>query len=1085
MSNRSDAQKSDKIEQVARIAKEKLSGDRAKSFEAFARDFYEFVPPGDIVDETADYLYGAAFSCWQTAANRKPKTANVKVFNPTHDNDGWTSTHTIVEIVNDDMPFLVNSVRAEINRRGLTVHLVIHPLFLTKREESGALIEYAGLFDGKTVPSGMTCESIMHVQISEQNSPETLKDIEDTLKAVLVDCRAAVEDFSAMRETVDGVVKELEKSPPPLPEREIAEAKELLAWMRQDRFTFLGYREYLFEGKGDNTVLTVNEKSGQGVLRDAEYRVFDGLRDFKTLADEVRAFLTEPQLLLITKANRRSSVHRNVHMDAIFVKKFDDKGNVIAQHLFCGLFTSDAYSMNASSIPVLRPKVERVIERAGLPAGSHDARALGHILEQHPRDELFQTSEDELLDIATGILHLQERQRTSLFVRRDPFGRFISCLVYVPRDRLNTQLRETFMEVLEENLGGECTASYAHLGEQTLARLHYIIKTERGKKYEFEVEDIERKLVEAGRSWADRLQESLIQTHGEERGLKLQHRYREAFRAGYRENYTTTEAAQDIVEIESILDGADMSIKMYRHPEAEAAEINIKLIVADAPIPLSDVLPILEDMGLKGLGERASKIKLDDPKRRLFMHDFSCRMMDGSAIDLPAVRANLEEAFQKIWQGEMEGDGFNSLIIQAGLSWRQIVVLRAYAKYLKQARIPFSQDYMSETLAKYPAIARHLVDMFMARFDVNAEPGKAAKAAEELRDIVYAALDDVTNLDEDRIIRRYVNVIESTLRTNFHQPAADGGNKPYVSFKIDSGMIEDLPKPRPWREIFVYSPRVEAVHLRGGPVARGGLRWSDRREDFRTEILGLVKAQMVKNAVIVPVGSKGGFVLKRPPAAGDREPLSWKKALRATRPSSPGLLDITDNIKVQRQDRAAARTPCCGIDDDDPYLVVAADKGTATFSDIANGVSDRLRPLARRCLRVGRLGQGYDHKKMGITAQAAVGNRSSATSARWVPNIQSEDFTVVGVGDMAGDVFGNGMLLSKHIKLVGAFNHMHIFIDPDPDPAAKSWVEERKRLFDTAGHHLGRLRYQADLQGRRRSIPESSAKSLKVSFLRR
>ncbi len=1071
MTARGERAKAKLIEKVVERAHERLEPARAALAEPFIQQFFAHVPPDDILNEQPDNLYGAAMTLWALGKSREvnisDRSAKVRVYNPRPEEQGWRSSHTIAEIINDDMPFLVDSVTSALSDLGVEVYLVIHPILRVKRKANGKVAEF---LDPETAGDDVPRESFMHVQISEQPA-EAHKDIRRRLETVLSDVRAAVEDWREMRAYLRETLETLRSSPPPLPAEEIEEGVAFLEWMDDDHFTFLGSRQYSFTGTGSDAVAQIPAGSGLGVLRDEQVSVFDGLRNLGALPAEVRDFVTQPVLIRCTKSNRRSTVHRPVHMDTVAIKCFDDKGQAIGERLFVGLFTSVAYSRSPREIPLLRQKIDRAAELADFAPNSHDGKALMHILETFPRDELFQIPAGELLEVAMGILHLQERQRIALFVRRDPFERFVSCLVFVPRDRYDTALRRRFQSILAEAYGGEVTAFYTHLTDEALARIHVIVKTKRGAIPEVDHATLEGSLVEAGRSWSDRLQKALIEDRGEERGLRLLHRYAQAFPPNYLSRFSEQAAVFDIARIEQALSRNDLAMNLYRPIEAEDDEVRFKVYVIGAPVPLSDILPMLENMGLKVISEIPYDVRPAGTEKPVWMHDFVMRTQGGATIDVTAVKDAFHEAFSAVWHGELENDGFNKLVLHVGLRAREVLVLRAYCKYLRQAAIPFSQAYMEATLWQNPEIARNLVDLFLARF---AGGGDGAKAGEPEAIIagIQAALEDVSNLDDDRIIRRFLNCIESTLRTNFAQKAKDGGPKPYLSLKFDSQKLEELPAPRPFREIFVYSPRVEGVHLRFGMVARGGLRWSDRREDFRTEILGLVKAQQVKNAVIVPVGSKGGFVLKQQPAPEAGREAFLEEGITCYKMFISGLLDITDNLA---SGNLVPPGDVVRRDGDDPYLVVAADKGTATFSDIANSVSADYGFWLDDAFASGG-SAGYDHKKMAITARGAwecVKHHFRELGK----NIQEQDFTVVGVGDMSGDVFGNGMLLSQHIALVGAFNHMHIFVDPDPDPET-SW-QERKRLFDLPRSAWSD--YNAKLISKGGGIFERKAKSIPVS----
>jgi glutamate dehydrogenase len=1023
MARKAEQHKQELVEKAAGLALTRLEGGRAEVAARFVRTFYANVSPDDLMGEEPENLYCAALSLWNHAQKRQPGQAKIRAFNPRVDEHGWGSPHSVVEIVNDDMPFLVDSVTSELGRDDLTVHLVIHPVVAVARDAAGQIAEGGEIRD----------ESFMQIRINEQRDAHRLDKIRRDLEGVLADVRAAVTDWRAMLGKLKDSLAELEKAPPPLSAEEVGEVRDFLAWLGEDNFTFLGYRDYAFH-EDEQKKTSIVPGSGLGVLRDDSVSVFDQMRNTERLPPDVRYFLHQSRLLMVTKANRKATVHRPVPMDTIGIKRFDAAGQVVGEHLFVGLFTSAAYARSPREIPILRRKVEACVARAGFDQASHDGKALLHILDGFPRDELFQMSPDELFDTAVGIVHLQERQRIALFTRRDPFERFVSCLVFLPRDRLNTELRLRMQDILAGAYGGKLGAFYTQVTDDKLARLHIVIETTPGAIPDVDQGEIEARLVEVGRSWTDRLQEALIEAHGEERGLTMLRRYANAFPLSYRERFPAQAAVLDIRHAEQALAQKSLAINLYRPIESPASELRLKLYVVGSQLTLSDVLPTLEHMGLRVLTEIPFRLRLADAQADVWLHDFRMETSDGSEVELSEAREVFHESYAMIAAGEMEDDGFNRLVLRAHLDWREVSVLRAYAKYLRQAGIAFSQIYMEEALARNARIARRLVRLFRALFN----PAKQSSAADRARineAEILKGLDSVTNLDEDRILRRFLNLIQSTLRTNFFQRG-----KSYISLKLDSRSVEDLPLPRPLVEIWVYSPRVEAVHLRGGKVARGGIRWSDRREDFRTEVLSLMKAQMVKNSVIVPVGSKGGFVVKRPPAGGSREALQ-AEVVECYKTMMRGLLDITDNFlhgKIVPPPDVVRR------DQDDPYLVVAADKGTATFSDIANSVSAEYGFWLGDAFASGG-SAGYDHKKMAITARGAwesVKRHFRELGA----DVQREPFTVTGVGDMSGDVFGNGMLLSQQIMLVGAFNHLHIFLDPDPDPALA--FAERKRLFE-------------------------------------
>jgi glutamate dehydrogenase len=1064
--------------------------------------FYEHVPPADVAERSPRDLCGAALSLWRFAERRRPGQAKIRVHNPDPARDGWSSRRTIVEIVNDDMPFLVDSVTGAINSSDRTVHLVIHPILTVERTPVGRLAALDGAQNSHTQAShGGLRESWMQIEITPEADHDDLARLTASLAGVLADVRAAVEDWERMRETLRSLLEELSLTPPPVAPGEAAEARDLLRWLDDDNFTFLGYREYPF---CDADKRNTNEpgRPALGILRDTGYALFGGLRNFSALPPDVQNFLLRRELLLVSKSNRRATVHRTAHMDAIGMRQFDAGGEVVGIRVFLGLFTSLAYSRSPRSIPLLRLKVRRILARSGLSPASHDGKALLHILETYPRDELFQTGEDELFETAIGILNLQERQRIALFVRRDPLERFVSCLVYAPRERYDTNLRRRFVTILEEAFQGRLSAFYTHVDEGALARVHFIIHTTRGAMPAVDAAALETKLAEAGRSWMDRLEEAAIAELGEAAAWAALQRL-VAFPPAYQVGTEIEQAVADLHGIDSVLAGAPLEVALARQPAPgqDRAEIptgtaapRLRLYRAGAPVVLSDVLPILENLGLRVIAEEPFRIDTV-AGNAVWIHAFE---LAGSAVAgrLPAfVRDRFEEALVVVWTGRVENDGFNRLVLAAGLDARQIVILRLYSKLLRQAGSAFSQAYMEDTLVRHPDLARRLVQLFEIRLDPARSFGASLATIGEVQAIDHA-LDRVDSLDEDRILRSYLTLVLKTARTNYYQRLPNGEPKPYLAVKLASSEIELLPRPRPLFEIYVYSPRVEAVHLRAGRVARGGIRWSDRKEDFRSEILGLMKAQTVKNVVIVPVGSKGGFVVKEPPAGRDRRALLRTTAtdpVRAPPADSRGdpmaegvecykvlirgMLDLTDNIVAEGPLHHHIVPPPNVVrhDGDDPYLVVAADKGTATFSDFANAIAEEYGFWLGDAFASGG-SAGYDHKAMGITSRGAfeLVKRHFRELGR---DIEASPFTVIGVGDMSGDVFGNGMLMTRQIRLLAAFNHLHIFVDPQPD-AERSFAE-RERLF-----HLPRSSwadYDPALISLGGGVFERSAKAVAIS----
>ncbi len=1051
-----------RLDPVFDALKQALPGPRFKEAAAFSEIFYRRLPDDELRSQPAAHWAAMATDFLAFMRERRAGSAKVRVFNPTLDEHGWESHHTVIEVVNDDMPFLVDSVGMAVAQCEKQVHALMHPVLMLARDPGGNLL---ALGKGEN-------ESLIFLEVDRQSEPDELARIEQTISAALADVRVCVQDWAVMRERMQALSEDFADRPMPEVSEGADEAQEFLRWIADDHFTFLGYREYEVVEREGERVLQAIDGTGRGILREAQRA--SAPRSLRGMAAHKLQSSGSVDALILTKTNSRSTVHRPGYMDYIGVLRFDANGKPVGEQRFLGLYTSAAYNRRPWEIPLVRKRHEYVMRRSGLGPNSHSGKALRHILESLPRDELFQSSEEELFQTCMGILDLQERSRPRLFLRRDRYGRFFSALAYIPRDRFNTDVRLKIEAMLKRALHGERLDTTVQVGESPLAQLHMIIRPKSGEAVEVDTADLETKLTQIVRNWHDELRELLVTRHGEERGLKLANRFGKALPTGYIEDVTPWVAASDVEHAASLRHTDELRLSLYRSRRKDGL-LRFKLFRLGTAIPLSDALPMMEDMGLRILAEHPYEMALSGGS--IFISDFEVQPVGGD-VDVEQSRERFENAFEKVWRGQAESDGFNRLILSAGLDWRQVAMLRGYCKYLQQAGVPFSQPYMEEALGRYPLIARLLVEYFEARFEPGRdEPGKGSEAAKRalqksleavtpedrlkqvatiIEEVAYARgldreaqndaaldaicilLDDVASLDEDRILRSFKGMIGATLRTNFFQ-LKDGKPRDWISFKFDPAKVPELPKPRPFREIFVYSPRVEGVHLRYGPVARGGLRWSDRREDFRTEVLGLVKAQMVKNTVIVPVGAKGGFFVKRPPQGGDRD-AQLAEGIACYRSFINGLLDITDNLV----DGALVHPD--GVvrhDGDDPYLVVAADKGTATFSDIANAISEEHGFWMGDAFASGG-SVGYDHKGMGITAKG--GWESVKRHFRAMGrDSQKQDFTCVGIGDMSGDVFGNGMLLSKHIRLVAAFDHRHIFIDPNPD-SARSFIE-RERMF--------------------------------------
>ncbi len=1017
----------------------------------FVARYFRHVPLDELTSRTPEVYAGAAASHLELARHRLPGVANVRVYNPSTEVDGWSNARTVIQIVTDDMPFLVDSVTGALVNAGIDIHLIVHPQLVVSRDAVGELErvvprDVSGKKKAK-IAVGEMPESWMLLSIDRESDEERRALLERTVRTVLEDVRQSVEDWPRMRSKCLVLAAELEGTPPAdVDPDETALAIRFLRWMADDHFTFLGYRDYTLHDTGEGEVIAPITGSGLGLLRSDPPLGLDPV----LLTPQASAKAHEPNILVLTKANTRSTVHRIAHLDYVGVKRYDEQGKVVGERRFLGLYASTAYTESVMRVPLVAEKVQAVLERSGVALDSHTGKDLLGVLESYPRDELIQAGVEQLYETAMSVTQLQERRRTKLFIREDDFGRFVSCLVYIPRDRYNTSVRLRMADILKETFGGESVEFSARVSESALSRLQFVVRLPKGKRVRTldraEQDALEHRLVEVSRTWSDRLGDALRAARGEEEGDRLMDRFGRSFPTAYEETFSVNQGVADLSHLDRLGHGTGTSVALYRPADAPDDIRRFKLFRVD-PLSLTDILPIFSHMGVEVVDEQPFEVVRADGTT-LHVYDFGLRVPDAAIWEEcphEQLRDLFEGAVAAVWDGRAESDGFNRLVLAAQLTWRQVVVLRAVAKYLRQTRATYSQEYLEDALVSHPSIARDLVALWENRFDPQQYAGdvtdERTAAEEEVAGRVVDALDDVSSLDHDRIVRAFLGVIRAGLRTNFYQPGADGAHKPYVSLKLNPKAVPDLPAPRPQFEIWVYSPRVEGVHLRFGPVARGGLRWSDRREDFRTEVLGLVKAQMVKNAVIVPTGSKGGFYPKAlPDPAVDRE--AWlEEGKAAYRMFISALLDITDN----RVAGAAVRPEhVVRHDGDDVYLVVAADKGTATFSDIANGVAQSYGFWLDDAFASGG-SAGYDHKAMGITARGAWESVKRHFREMGV-DTQSEDFTVVGVGDMSGDVFGNGMLLSEHIRLVAAFDHRHVFVDPTPDAAAS--FAERRRLFD-------------------------------------
>ncbi|MDF1759621.1 MAG: NAD-glutamate dehydrogenase [Coxiellaceae bacterium] len=1023
------------IEQVVDFAKSHPIDGINDAFFDFIHIFLRNLSIEDLANYRVEDLFGIVSSQWHLVCRRSENQTTLRVYNPTKDKDGWQSTHTVVEVVTGDMPFLVDSMSMELTRLGLTIHQMIYLGGIKCIRQQGQVVEL--IAHGDEHPEA-SAEAPIHMEIDRQSGEQALKDIEENLKRVLNDVNRVVTDWPEIQKQVRLIIEEY--NDPALQKRfpDMKESREFLDWMLSDCFTFLGFREYQLVGEGSEQALQIVRGTGLGVLYDDTRG--KQVRQYADLPEEARrAALSRDHCLTITKTNTRSTVHRPAYTDYVGVKKFDKNGKLVGERRIIGLYTSIAYSSNPNNIPFLREKVAQIMQMSGLPAKSHAGKDLLHILSTFPRDDLLHASADQIFELATGIMRLQERRRIRMFARKDMYGRFVSVLVFVPRENFNTDLAEQMRIILAEETDALEVMMNTRFSESVLARIHFVIRVDSSKPRDYDFAAIEQRLVATGQSWQDGLLENLVTFYDEESANELLAVYRTAFPAGYREAFMPRNAVFDIRKIEKLRKaGSPLEMSLYRSPDCDENQVKLKLFHPRITIPLSDAVPVLENMGFRVLGEETFKVMTHDGAC-YWINDFTLSSTLSELCDINQFDELFYEALLRLWQRDVENDSFNKLVVASRLNWHEVSLLRAYAKYFRQIGFTLSQQYIEQALVQNGEISCLIVDLFKQRF-VPDFTGDRQQECEQIERRITAALDEVSSLDEDRILRMYVSVIYATVRTNFFQRDKHGRRKIFVSLKMDPSKVPDMPLPLPAYEVFVYSPRFEGVHLRSSNVARGGIRWSDRKEDFRVEVLGLMKAQQVKNAVIVPSGAKGGFVTKRTTAHMDRESFI-AEGVQCYQNYIRGLFDVTDNLI---NDKVVHPADSVYYDTDDVYLVVAADKGTATFSDIANEISLHRNFWLKDAFASGG-SVGYDHKKMGITARGA-----------WVSaqrhflelglNADTAEISVIGIGDLAGDVFGNGVLMSPHLKLVAAFNHLHIFIDPTPDPQ-KSY-EERKRIFN-------------------------------------
>jgi len=1026
------------IGQVIAVAEKKKTNSKILS--AFIENFYADNKVADFDDYSPESLFDAAQSGFEFFAQKKPGEVKVRVSNPKNSN------LTFIDILNDDMPFLVDSTVAYLDKRSLKVKNIIHPIYFSLRDESGMLKKFSS-------EKGSKQESLIQLHLEKIHEESELKNLQEKIEEILENVGLVVKDWKPMMELAQAASNQVKNN---------QEIKEFLSWIIDGNFIFIGAKEFGIKKlpKGQFQLEEINEGFGVFRSKQSEYKPLV----INSSPEEVVDSMKDPYEIEILKSRYRSHIHRITNAERIRVQKISDSGEVIGEYRFIGLFTSSAYNCSISQIPLIRNKVAKVITDSGYPKGSHNYKDLVSTLESYPRDELFQINHADLLKNATGIVAICGRSQVRFFARSDKFNRFVSCLIFTPRDRSNTELRDKIREYLAAVYAGEITDSFVQTTDSNLSRLHLIIRTE-NKIPKVDLHKIEAEITKMTRQWSDDLLESVKEKFAE-KSHQIFNKYHKAFSVSYTNRFDANRAAIDISRIENCLEKQAPLFDLYKSSSDLPKDVTeLKIYSPKKEMILSEVMPLLESFGFYVIQEHTYSVNVDGQK--IWIHYFHLNLGKSGEEFSEAIKKNFEETVDLIQTGVAQIGFLNRLIIIAGLNWKQVYMLRAYHKYLYQIGFRYDHKYIVDILARYVDITKMMVKFFETKFNPNFDQ----KQVQALLAQITESLGKVKSVADDAVIRKYLDIIKATLRTNYYQVAKDGGFKGYLSFKFDCKKVPGLPLPIPHAEIFVFSPNVEGIHLRGGKVARGGLRWSDRQEDFRTEILGLVKAQMTKNAVIVPVGSKGGFVLKRDISAFTRDQIQ-QEGIDCYKTFLRGILDLTDNVvngKIVHPENVARH------DGDDPYLVVAADKGTATFSDIANSISAEYNFWLGDAFASGG-SAGYDHKKMGITAKGAWISVMRHFREMGV-DTQTQDFTCVGIGDLAGDVFGNGMLLSKHIKLVAAFNHLHIFLDPNPD-AAKSFVE-RERMFNLPRSSW--MDYDQSKISKGGGIFERSAKSIKIS----
>ncbi|WP_417696365.1 NAD-glutamate dehydrogenase [Psychromonas sp.] len=1051
------SQKLDILEQVFTQLKAHFPVREQPLLENFISGIYRDVSIVDLATISPDDLAGLTVSLWREVHVWKGQAAKVKVFNPDVEQDEWQSTHTIISILSRNIPFVIDTIKITLNKLNTKLHRIFYSEICSERTVSGKLKK---LNTDDIKVNDLNTELLLYIEIDQTSSATERAKIQSSLEQALANVSLVVDDYLTIQSKVKSAIQKSKKESAVITEKDgFDEQQTYLSWMLDDHFTFLACDEF----KVKDDVISITEGSALGLFKHNKFMSdqehFDCLHELKNSS-----------LLHFSKVSQRALVHRIAYPDVVYIKQFDKQGNLIGGIRLIGLYTSSVYSGSPLGIPVIRHKISNILAQSGLSLGSHYYKELSQILSTYAVEDLLLCDEETLLNNVIEVLHAQERKQLKLFLRTDGNKRFVTALLYVPRDLYNTEVRLKFVELLSRTMDIADSDFQTYLSESNLARLRLVIHLDKPYQGDLETNAIQLRMQQITKAWSEELQESLIENYGEETAVKLARKYASAFPTSYQDSFSSRVAVTDIARIESLFKSPErsMGLRFYRSIEANNSGLKLKLFHQDGALLLSDLIPILENLGLKVAQEYPFQV-CPAGESTFWLYDFTLLYGDDAGFDPESYRHLFSDAFLAIWYAQTDNDPFNKLILGAGIAWRDIAMLRAYAKYLKQIRFGFSHYAIAKILLDHSGFVKQIVELFHARF--NPEKQMSLEKQTAMENNILEGLNEVSNLNEDRVLRKYVELIIATIRSNYFQQQ-DGQFKEYISFKFDHKKISEIPLPRLSYEVFVYSPRFEGVHLRGGNVARGGLRWSDRGEDYRTEVLGLVKAQQVKNSVIVPVGAKGGFVAKHLNPSMDRDTF-MQEGITCYKMFISALLDITDNLEAGN---LLPPQQVVRYDNDDPYLVVAADKGTATFSDIANELATDRNFWLNDAFASGG-SNGYDHKKMGITAKGAWISVQRHFRELGI-DVQAQPISVIGIGDMAGDVFGNGMLCSKKIKLMAAFNHLHIFIDPNPSNL-DACFEERQRLFDTP--RTSWADYNTKLISAGGGIFERSAKSIAVS----